>query len=208
MKSIYLLKKSSPHSMQLIYFNRTKRKLFILLLIGFIACTTVLKAQMVVSGKIIDAKSRQPLAAASITEEGNQNQYALTDQEGNFFIRVNNSNSVLLASFIGFQSTSINVAGQKNIKIEMQPSAVNLKEVVLDKRSVQQKFNTLAKWSDHPTKFPLYSSACIKFNTLAKRSDYPTKFPDIYGGIAVTPYPPYQKHTNIVIHLSNQLVTP
>ena len=145
MKSIFLLKKSSPHLMQLIYFDLTKRKLFILLLIGFIAFNTVLKAQMVVSGKIIDAKSRQPLAAASITEEGNQNHYALTDQEGNFFIRVNNSNSVLLASFIGFQSTSINVAGQKNIKIEMQPSAVNLKEVVLDKRSVQQKFNTLAK---------------------------------------------------------------
>jgi hypothetical protein len=85
------------------------------------------------------------LVAASIIEDGNQKHAAVTDFGGNFSISVSGTNTKLIASFIGFQSVSINVAEQQNVRIEMQPSSVNLKDVILDNRSVQQKFITIAK---------------------------------------------------------------
>lgn len=145
MKLIILLQKSGIHLIYKSNSSRIKLCFFNLFFICSFSFVSTLKAQTVVTGKIIDATSRQPLVAASITEEGNQKHAAFTDQEGNFLIRVNNSNSVLIASFIGFQSASINIAGQKNIKFEMHPSTVSLKDVVLDNKSIQQKFSTLAK---------------------------------------------------------------
>ena len=102
-------------------------------------------AQTSITGKIVDAISRQPLIAASITQDDNDKYKTLTDQDGNFFMRVGNPNSTIVASFIGYKTTTININGQNNIKVEMQPGTVNLKDVVLDNKSVQQKFSTLAK---------------------------------------------------------------
>ncbi len=145
MASINLLKKSSGHLLHIISNNSIKRHFFSFLLISVFSFNSILKAQTVITGKIIDATSRQPLVAASIKEEGNNAHAALTDQDGNFLIRVNNANTKLVASFIGFQNATVDVDGQKNLRIEIYPSAVNLKDVVLDNKSVQQKFTTLAK---------------------------------------------------------------
>ncbi len=145
MEAINLLKKSSVHLVHIIITYRLKRSCLSFFFISFFSLTSMVKAQTVLTGKIIDATSRQPLVAASITEKGNKDHAALTDQDGNFLIRVNNSNAKLVASFIGFQNATIEVNGQKNIRIEIYPSAVNLTDVVLDNRSVQQKFATLAK---------------------------------------------------------------
>jgi outer membrane cobalamin receptor len=145
MEAINRRKQGIVHPMLITNSSRIKRRCLYFILIYLFLFVTILNAQKVVTGKIIDAISRQPLVAASITEDGNQKYSALTDQDGNFLIRVSNSNSKLVASFIGFQSTGINVTGQKNIRIELQPSAVNLKDVLIDNKSIQQKFTTLAK---------------------------------------------------------------
>ena len=145
MDSIYLSKNGSNHP---VFINNTgliKRKYFYFILIWLLCFVAVSNAQNMVTGKIIDIASRQSLAGASIAEEGHQQHTVLTDQDGNFLIKVNSLNAKLLASFIGFENTSVSLSGQKNIRIEMQPSSVNLKDVVLDNKSVQQKFSTLAK---------------------------------------------------------------
>ncbi|MEP7375421.1 MAG: TonB-dependent receptor [Chitinophagaceae bacterium] len=125
--------------------SRIKKKYLYTVFIYLFSFVAVANAQIVVTGKIIDATSRQPLVAASIMEEDNRNYSAVTDQDGNFLIRVSKADSKLIVSFIGFQTTSIDVAGQKNMRIEMQPGVINLEAVVIDNRSVQQKFATLAK---------------------------------------------------------------
>ncbi|MEO6329697.1 MAG: TonB-dependent receptor [Ginsengibacter sp.] len=102
-------------------------------------------SQTLITGKIIDAASRQPLGTATITEDNNQKHSAITDQDGNFFMQVSSPNSTIVASCIGYQSASVNISGQKNIRIEMMTSAVNLKDIVIDNKSIQQKFSTLAK---------------------------------------------------------------
>ncbi|MEO6489561.1 MAG: TonB-dependent receptor [Ferruginibacter sp.] len=142
MQAMILLKKSS---VQLIHITRKKRRFFTVLFLSIFSFVITLKAQTVVTGKIIDGISRQPLISATITEEGNPKHAAVTDQDGNFMIRVSNLKSTIIASFIGFQTTSINLTDQKYIRIEMQPGSVNLKDVVIDNKSVQQKFSTLAK---------------------------------------------------------------
>ncbi|MDQ6610629.1 MAG: carboxypeptidase-like regulatory domain-containing protein, partial [Bacteroidota bacterium] len=84
--------------------NSIKERWLYCMLFPLFLFATISNAQTIVTGKIIDATSRQPLAAASITEEGYQKHSAITDQDGNFLIRVSSLNSVLVASFIGFEA--------------------------------------------------------------------------------------------------------
>ena len=72
MEAINLLKKSSAHLMHIISNISIKRRFCSFLLISFFSFTSILKAQTIITGKVIDATSRQPLVAASITEEGNE----------------------------------------------------------------------------------------------------------------------------------------
>lgn len=125
--------------------NWIKRLCFYFILIHFLCISNLANAQNVITGKIIDAASRQPLASASIAEEGNNKHAALSDQDGNFLIKISDLHAKLVISLIGFETVATSNPGQKNITIEMQPGTVNLKDVVIDNKSVQQKFSSLAK---------------------------------------------------------------
>ncbi|MEO7801989.1 MAG: TonB-dependent receptor plug domain-containing protein, partial [Ginsengibacter sp.] len=145
MKTKCLHDKGSSYAMHKSITFKLISRTFLFILISFLDFVNTGKAQVTVTGKIIDAVSRQSLAAATIAEDNNQKHSALTDQDGNFLMQVNNANSTIVASFIGYQSTVFNISGQKSIRIEMKSSAVSLKDIVIDNKSVQQKFSTLAK---------------------------------------------------------------
>ena len=122
-----------------------KRPCFYFILIHLLCLSDLANAQTVITGKIINAASRQPLVSASVVEEGNNKHAALSDQDGNFLMKVNDMNAKLVVSLIGFETVATSIPGQKNITVEMQPGTVNLKDVVIDNKSVQQKFSFLAK---------------------------------------------------------------
>jgi len=145
MNNIYLLKNCSLFLLLINMGSKIQKHSAYLLLINLLCFASLSNAQHIVKGKIIDAASRQPLVAASVAEDGNQNKAVLTDQDGNFAIRVTSDNPKLIASFIGFETTATNVSSKKNITIALQPGTVNLKDVVLDNKSLQQKFSNLAK---------------------------------------------------------------
>ncbi len=117
---------------------------FSLSIVLFILSLPVM-AQVIIRGKVVDANSRQPLEAAYISQKGNDNQQVLTDHYGNFAISVSNENATLTASFIGYKQIAIDIAGKKEIKIELQPDVIDLKDIVITQSSGQQKFSTLAK---------------------------------------------------------------
>ncbi len=104
-----------------------------------------INAQTIVMGKVIDAVSRQPLEAAIVSQSNAVSVNTITDQNGNFTLKVSNENSNLLASYIGYKSTTIDISGKNNIKIELQPDASNLKDVIVLAANTQTKFATLAK---------------------------------------------------------------
>lgn len=118
-------------------------KVLLLLLFVFSSLSGI--SQTFITGKIVDAQSRQPLEAAFVHQQDGNNNKSLTDHYGNFSIKVNNDNATIIASYIGYKSTIINVAGKKNINIELQPDVINLKDVIITQSSGQQKFSTLAK---------------------------------------------------------------
>ncbi len=101
-------------------------------------------SQVTVRGKVIDAINRQPLESANISCRSNNVNNVLTDKEGYFSIKINNSEEQLIASYIGYQNQSINV-GNVLMKIEMIPSVVSLADVVIKNNAGQQKFAHIAK---------------------------------------------------------------
>ncbi|MFT3934610.1 MAG: TonB-dependent receptor [Chitinophagaceae bacterium] len=107
----------------------------------------LLHAQQVLHGKVVDAKSQQPLEAASVALNSNDRAKTLTDQYGNFLLQINNTKEqVLTASFVGYKTATVTIsANEKTIRIALQPDAVKLKDVVVLQSNQASKFSTLAK---------------------------------------------------------------
>jgi outer membrane cobalamin receptor len=116
-----------------------------ILIFSIIALIPAIKAQTIITGKVVDAQSRQVLDGAYIKQGDNNNVKALSDHNGNFTIKLTTANAKLTASFIGYKVGAVLTAGRKNITIELQPAVINLSDVVLTQTSGQQKFVTLAK---------------------------------------------------------------
>lgn len=118
------------------YFFCTIILLFIL--------STVTTAQNSIKGKVIDVASRQPLDAASITVIGNNTQKALSDDNGFFVLKTNQSSATLLISHIGYKTFTSVIDNKSTLLIELQPDALKLSDVQLQTTSTA-KFSALAK---------------------------------------------------------------
>lgn len=115
----------------------------VLLLCIFLSLKAI--TQVHVSGKVVDAISNQPLEAANIEQQGNEQNKVLTNPYGNFLIRTNIRKKVLIVSFIGYRQVDIDVTNKSYVKILMIPDVVTLKDIFLAQGSGQQKFSSLAK---------------------------------------------------------------
>ena len=96
-------------------------KLFISLLSTFIFIiigTVSASAANPVKGVVTDAKSNEALIGVSIKVEGSS-VGTITDTNGAFRIETPTANSVLVVSYIGYNTQKVNVSGQKDIKINL-----------------------------------------------------------------------------------------
>ncbi|MBU2904340.1 SusC/RagA family TonB-linked outer membrane protein [Arenibacter algicola] len=85
--------------------------------------------QILVSGTISD-QNGAPLPGANILEKGTTNG-TQADFDGNFSISVEDENTVLEVSYIGFAAKEIIVNGETSLNIVLQESAEGLDEVVI-----------------------------------------------------------------------------
>ncbi len=108
------------------------------------AFNTNTHAQAVITGKIVDEKSREPLQNASVINTDDKNIFTLTDVNGNFIL--NNSIAIksITVSTVGYVSSTLSLNSNKNIIVPLKPDLINLKDVVLSTASAQ-KFTTLSK---------------------------------------------------------------
>lgn len=81
-----------------------------------------------VTGKVISADDNQPLPGVSVFEE-NSNNTAITDIDGNFKLRMNNTNNNLCFSFIGYKTERLTPGGKMTVVLE--PAYSELEEVVV-----------------------------------------------------------------------------
>ena len=88
------------------------------LLLLIFTMTTILsvRAQNVVTGKIIDSSTNNPLSGAAIQVK-NTSIVTSTDEQGNFSINVPNSGSVLDIARVGYGARSVVIANRKDIGI-------------------------------------------------------------------------------------------
>jgi TonB-linked SusC/RagA family outer membrane protein len=92
-----------------------------------------------VSGKIADEEG-QPLPGVNVIEKGTTNG-STSDASGRFSITVQDENSVLVFSFIGYKTQELRVGSQTDVSVSLEPDFTALEEVVVVGYGTQEKVN-------------------------------------------------------------------
>ncbi len=104
------------------------RKLGILSLLMSL-CATAAFSQFTVKGKVLD-EFGEGIIGANVVEKGTTNG-TITDMDGNYTLSVANSQRAILQfSFIGYNTKEETINGRNTIDVTLDPSVVNLGEVV------------------------------------------------------------------------------
>ncbi len=103
---------------------------------------SIVKAQKIITGKVVDAISRQPLEAAVVKAS---NTSAITNQYGNFSLKISANITTIAISFIGYKPLNISTNNQQNFTVALQPDVAKLEDVVVLQSANQTKFASLAK---------------------------------------------------------------
>ncbi|SDF72483.1 TonB-linked outer membrane protein, SusC/RagA family [Dyadobacter soli] len=93
------------------------------------ATTLRSRADQPVSGKITD-ENNAGIPGVNVLEKGTNNG-VVSDQDGNYSIRVKDENSVLVFSYIGYTSQEVKVGSQSTIPVKMDVSPQELSDVVV-----------------------------------------------------------------------------
>ncbi|MBL0358772.1 MAG: TonB-dependent receptor [Chitinophagaceae bacterium] len=104
-------------------------------------------AQIAMSGRVVDAVSRQPLEYVAVMNINEPLSKTVTDQYGNFHLVSSSDSASLLVSYIGYQATTVHTrsANSNSITIPLQQDIVNLKDIVVLQSNNATKFSTLSK---------------------------------------------------------------
>ncbi|TCN59041.1 TonB-dependent receptor [Flavobacterium circumlabens] len=95
---------------------------------------------IVVKGKVIDPATGLGIPGVTVLIKGTQKAVS-TDFEGTFQIDVDNSNAILIFSFIGYDTIEAAVGNKTLLNISLQPSNTTLSEVIVVGFGKQKKIN-------------------------------------------------------------------
>ena len=91
-----------------------------------------------ISGTVRDANNRSPLMGATISVKGGT-RTAVSDSKGSFTITVPGNNSVLVVSYVGYETQELAVRNSTSITISLSPSSAELNQVVVVGYGTQRK---------------------------------------------------------------------
>ncbi len=104
-------------------------KKYLLLAALLFAGISAAYAQMTVSGKVTDASSGEALPYLSVLLKGT-NTYAITDNDGNYTIKVPNADAVLVFSMLGYVTVEVK-CDRTTIDVALDMEAQKLDDVVI-----------------------------------------------------------------------------
>lgn len=112
--------------------------LLVILSAGILNSETAL-AQQEVQGTVVDAQSGETLPGVNIRVQGNDSRGTVSDIDGNFSITLQPEENVLIFSYVGYTTQEVNVEGQQELTIQLEPSIGELEELVVIGYGVQQQ---------------------------------------------------------------------
>lgn len=86
--------------------------------------------QINVTGTVISANDKEPLIGASVMEMGTSNG-VITDLSGKFTMNVKSENSILVFSYVGMETHSVQVGKTRNFKVSLLATITELEELVV-----------------------------------------------------------------------------
>ncbi|WP_057935739.1 SusC/RagA family TonB-linked outer membrane protein [Algoriphagus resistens] len=113
----------------------------LLFLLGFLA-SMPLYAQQTVQGKVTSQQDGNPLPGVSIVIQGTTTG-AVTDLDGNYSISVPSSETVLVFSFIGFETVNRVVGNNSTINVAMPSETADLDEFIVTAFGISQEKKSL-----------------------------------------------------------------
>lgn len=108
-------------------------------------CFVQAMSQQFVIGKVIDAGSRQPLESAFVQQANNPFAKTLTDQYGNFSLKLDKEDASIIVTYVGYKPATIAVQKNKALLALLEHDAISMKDVVVLSNSNAPKFSTLGK---------------------------------------------------------------
>ena len=90
----------------------------------------ILAQERVITGKVADSKTGEPVAGASITPK-NSTAGTTTNADGNFSLRVSPQVTTIVISFIGFIDQELDITGSTTVNVNLVATSLNLNEVVV-----------------------------------------------------------------------------
>lgn len=124
--------------------------------------------KIVVKGKVTDSATGFGIPGVTVLIKGMQKSVS-TDFEGSYQIDVDNSNAILIFSFIGYDTIEAGVANKTSLNISLQPSNTTLSEVVVVGFGKQKKINATGAISTMNSKSLVQSPVANISNSLAGR---------------------------------------
>ncbi|MCD6355515.1 MAG: SusC/RagA family TonB-linked outer membrane protein, partial [Prolixibacteraceae bacterium] len=113
--------------------------------------TVIAQNGFIIRGKIIDEETGELIIGANIVELDNNNRFikgTITDVNGNFSFKVDNRNSIISVSYIGYKTVTIPIEGKKDFEIKMKSESVGLDEInVVAEKIENSGLNLLPKSS-------------------------------------------------------------
>ncbi|PXY01725.1 SusC/RagA family TonB-linked outer membrane protein [Marinifilum breve] len=93
-----------------------------------------------VKGKVLDGETKESLPGVSIIVKGTS-QGASTNLDGDYTLKIDQANAILVFSFIGYESVEVPVNGRSTINVNLNTSTSDLDEVMVVAYGTTKKSN-------------------------------------------------------------------
>jgi len=101
------------------------------LFVGLLFMQNLLAQNMTtITGKVISANDESVLAGVSVRLKGTS-EGVNTDKNGNFEMKVSQTNGTLVFTYVGFNAREVNINGQSVVNVSLTPSDTKLQNVVI-----------------------------------------------------------------------------
>ena len=138
-------------------------RIFHSMVLLFLCCSTMLVAQVTITGKVSDSQ-HEPVIGASILQKGTTNG-TITDLDGAFSLSVTDAQATLVVSYVGMKTLEVSLQGQTTVSITMSDDTESLDEVVVIGYGTQKKRDVTTAISSVSTedieKLPITSAAQV-----------------------------------------------